>query len=117
MLCGLDLYYAAGLLVAFANFIPNGALLCSVLPCIFALFDDRKSVSQVIFALVVQIFLINIFAFLVEPLFFGAAIDMHPIPAILGVTFFGYIWGVPGMLICIPILGAARLALASYATY
>eukprot|EP00928_Gymnodinium_smaydae_P060887 TRINITY_DN4477_c1_g1_i1.p1 TRINITY_DN4477_c1_g1~~TRINITY_DN4477_c1_g1_i1.p1 ORF type:complete len:727 (-),score=121.53 TRINITY_DN4477_c1_g1_i1:96-2276(-) len=115
-LCGLELYYAAALLVSVANFIPNGALLCSLFPCFFALFDDRKRFSQVVTALVVEVFLINSFAFVVEPLFFGAAIEMHPIPAILGVTFFGYIWGVPGMLISIPILGAARLILAAYAS-
>eukprot|EP00929_Paragymnodinium_shiwhaense_P063076 TRINITY_DN31534_c0_g1_i1.p1 TRINITY_DN31534_c0_g1~~TRINITY_DN31534_c0_g1_i1.p1 ORF type:complete len:773 (+),score=150.07 TRINITY_DN31534_c0_g1_i1:50-2368(+) len=113
--CDLELYYAAGLLVAVANFVPNGALLCSVFPCIFALFDDRKWLSQVITALIVQICLINFFAFLVEPLFFGAAIEMHPIPAILGVTFFGYLWGIPGMMISIPILGAFRLMLAAWA--
>eukprot|EP00401_Gymnodinium_catenatum_P006212 CAMPEP_0117554826 /NCGR_PEP_ID=MMETSP0784-20121206/50955_1 /TAXON_ID=39447 /ORGANISM="" /LENGTH=519 /DNA_ID=CAMNT_0005352005 /DNA_START=218 /DNA_END=1774 /DNA_ORIENTATION=+ len=115
MLCDLELYYAAGLLVAFANFIPNGALICSVLPCIFALFDDRKYVKQVVSALTIQIGLINGFAFVVEPIFFGATIEMHPIPAILGVTFFGYVWGVPGMLISIPLLGAFRLVLAAWA--
>jgi len=113
-LCGLELYYAAALLVAVANFIPNGALLCSVFPCIFALVDDRKKLGQVLWALIVEIVLINSFAFIVEPLFFGAAIEMHPIPAILGVTFFGYVWGMPGMLISIPILGACRLALAAF---
>jgi len=116
MVCGLELYYAAALLVAVANFIPNGALLCSVFPCVFALFDDRKRLNQVLGALVVEVVLINIFAFIVEPLFFGAAIEMHPIPAILGVTFFGYVWGMPGMLISIPLLGAFRLALAAFAS-
>jgi len=116
MMCGLELYYAAGLLVAFANFIPNGALLCSTFPCIFGLLDDRKHIQQVMAALIIQLFLINGFAFIIEPLFFGAAIEMHPIPAILGVTFFGYVWGVPGMLISIPLLGAFRLALAAWAS-
>jgi len=115
MMCGLELYYAAGMLVAVANFVPNGALLCSTFPCLFGLLDDRKLIKQVVAALIIQITLINGFAFIIEPLFFGAAIEMHPIPAILGVTFFGYVWGLPGMLISIPLLGAFRLVLAAWA--
>merc|ERR1719161_2028506 len=114
-LCNLELYYAAGLLVAVANFVPNGALVCSIVPCIFAFFDDRKHLHQVITAAILQIALINGFAFIIEPIFIGGAVDMHPIPTILGVTFFGYVWGVPGMLISIPVLGTFRLALVAFA--
>eukprot|EP00928_Gymnodinium_smaydae_P014826 TRINITY_DN15444_c0_g1_i2.p1 TRINITY_DN15444_c0_g1~~TRINITY_DN15444_c0_g1_i2.p1 ORF type:complete len:539 (+),score=107.65 TRINITY_DN15444_c0_g1_i2:155-1771(+) len=114
MACGLDLPAAFGLLAFIANFLPGiGSFVASVLPCILAVIDVRKTPTQVLVALVLQLVVHFLIDFFVEPVFFGISVEIHSVIVILGIWFFYQVWGVPGMLLSVPLLAVIRLLLKS----
>jgi len=106
-LIGLELPAAWGLMTFLANFIPNvGGPVMSILPCVIALLDVRKSFYQVSAAFLAQFFLHFNIANFVEPVVFGTTTDIHSVVVLLGLSFFGYIWGFTGMFLSVPLLFA-----------
>mmetsp|Transcript_113160 Transcript_113160/g.359636 ORF Transcript_113160/g.359636 Transcript_113160/m.359636 type:complete len:732 (-) Transcript_113160:67-2262(-) len=104
---GLELPAAWGLMTFLANFIPNvGGPVMSILPCVIALLDIRKSFYQVSAAFLAQFFLHFNIANFVEPVIFGTTKDIHSVVVLLGLSFFGYIWGFTGMFLSVPLLFA-----------
>eukprot|EP00811_Abedinium_folium_P015023 NODE_23_length_4278_cov_5.000000.p1 GENE.NODE_23_length_4278_cov_5.000000~~NODE_23_length_4278_cov_5.000000.p1 ORF type:complete len:914 (+),score=312.42 NODE_23_length_4278_cov_5.000000:78-2744(+) len=104
---GLDLPAAWGILTFLANFIPNiGGPVMSILPCIIALLDSRKSLYQVLAAFIGQFILHFSIGNFIEPVIFGATEDVHSVVVLLGLSFFGYIWGIIGMFLSVPLLFA-----------
>eukprot|EP00931_Biecheleriopsis_adriatica_P061429 TRINITY_DN36934_c0_g1_i1.p1 TRINITY_DN36934_c0_g1~~TRINITY_DN36934_c0_g1_i1.p1 ORF type:complete len:767 (+),score=145.21 TRINITY_DN36934_c0_g1_i1:55-2301(+) len=104
---GLELPAAWGLLTFLANFIPNiGGPVMSILPCVIALLDVRKSFYQVSAAFIAQFFLHFNIANFVEPVVFGTTEKIHSVVVLIGLSFFGYIWGFTGMFLSVPLLFA-----------
>mmetsp|Transcript_44411 Transcript_44411/g.105208 ORF Transcript_44411/g.105208 Transcript_44411/m.105208 type:complete len:625 (+) Transcript_44411:51-1925(+) len=105
---------AFGLLAFLLNFLPGvGSVAATILPCGLGLLDARVSPGQVILAFIVQVVLHLFFDYFIEPIFFGMSAEVHSVVVILGIAFFGQIWGVPGMLISVPLMAVARLILRS----
>lgn len=113
--CGLDLPAAFGLLAFLANFLPGGtgSFVASALPCILAIIDVRKTPTQVLIAFLLQLVVHFCIDFFVEPVFFGISVEIHSVIVILGIWFFYQVWGVPGMLLSVPLLAVMRLLLKS----
>lgn len=96
--------------VAFVlNFIPSlGSIAGSILPVImsFIQFDSLNTVFLVlIFVGVSQFVMGNI----VEPRLLGHRLRLNTPTVIFGLVFWGYLWGVPGMMVCIPLLVMIKL--------
>jgi len=110
----LDLPAAFGLLACLANFLPGiGSVVASVLPCILAAIDVRKTPTQVFLAMVLQFLVHFSIDFLIEPVFFGISVEIHSVIVILGIWFFYQVWGVPGMLLSVPLLAVVRIVMRS----
>jgi len=111
---GLDLPAAFGLLAFLSNFLPGiGSFLASSLPCILAAIDVRKTPTQVLLALVLQFVIHFLVDFVIEPVFFGISVELHSVIVILGIWFFYQVWGVPGMLLSVPLLAVVRIMMRS----
>jgi len=111
---GLDLPAAFGLLAFIANFLPGiGSFASSVLPCILAMIDVRKTPTQVLLAFVCQLTVHFCIDFVIEPVFFGISVEIHSVIVILGIYFFYQVWGVPGMLLSVPLLAVLRILMKS----
>ncbi|CAE7579679.1 Nlrc3 [Symbiodinium natans] len=114
---GLDLPAAFGLLSFLANFLPGiGSPAASVLPCILAIIDVRKTPTQVLLAFVLQAIMHFFIDFVIEPVFFGISVEIHSVIVILGIWFFYQVWGVPGMLLSVPLLSVVRTAVERLAS-
>lgn len=112
--CGLDLPAAFGFLAFLANFLPGiGSFVASTLPCILGIIDVRKTPTQVLIAFVLQMIVHFCIDFFIEPVFFGMSAEIHSVIVILGIWFFYEVWGIPGMLVSVPLLAVVRLALRS----
>jgi len=111
---GLDLPAAFGLLSFLANFLPGiGSFIASVLPCILGIIDVRKTPTQVLVAFIMQMTVHFCIDFVIEPVFFGISVEMNSVIVILGIWFFYEVWGVPGMLLSVPLLAVTRIMLKS----
>jgi len=104
---GVEMPAAWALLTFLANFIPNvGGPAVSLLPCLITLLDIRKSLYQVAAAFFAQFFLHFNIANFVEPIVFGTSEEIHSVVVLLGLSFFGYIWGFSGMFLSVPLMFA-----------
>merc|ERR1712066_1108846 len=63
---------------------------------------------QVAFGFLAQFLLHFNIANFVEPMVFGATEAIHGVVVLLGLSFFGYIWGITGMFLSVPLLFAAH---------
>lgn len=111
---GLDLPAAFGLLSFLCNFLPGiGSLVASIMPCMLSIIDVRKAPMQVAVAFIMQMFVHFLIDFLVEPVVFGISVEMNSVIVILGIWFFYQVWGVPGMLLSVPLLAVVRIMIKS----
>merc|ERR1719199_1521415 len=86
---GLDLPAAFGFLAFLCNFLPGvGSVVASVLPCVLAIIDVRKTPTQVFIAFLSQLIVHFFIDFVVEPVFFGISVEIHSVIVILGIWFF-----------------------------
>ncbi len=103
-LLGVDFAGVWGLLIFLLNFIPTvGSIIATIFPAMIAL---AQSEGYTLFLVVllgigaIQICVGNI----LEPRLMGSRFNMSPIVILLNLALWGYIWGVPGMFLCVPFL-------------
>lgn len=103
-----------GFLAFILNFIPTvGSILATIPPLLFGLiqFDSTGSiVLLVVLLLIVQIVMGNI----VEPKMTGASLSLNTVVVILGLVFWGYLWGVTGMILSVPLLVLTKVILSQF---
>jgi AI-2 transport protein TqsA len=112
LLTGLEPAVAWGLLAFVLNYIPFlGPFIATLLPGLFALaqLDSWQMIVFVILGLVAIQFLIGNY---LEPLVAGATLSVSPLVVVFAVVFWGYLWGIPGAFIGVPIV-LATIALCA----
>jgi len=106
---GVDFAIVWGLFAFFFNFIPNiGSIIASLFPIIVAFlqFDSFLSVLWVIISMVaIQITIGNI----VEPQTMGHRLNLSPLFVLMSLIFWGWLWGIGGMLLAVPFLATIKI--------
>jgi predicted PurR-regulated permease PerM len=98
-----------GVLAALSNFVPYaGALVMAVVIGAVGVltFDEPARMFAPALAFVS---LTTIEAYLVTPIVLGRRLTMSPVAVFLSVTVWSWLWGVPGALIAVPLLAAAKI--------
>ncbi len=103
-LVGLDFAGFWALLIFMLNFIPNlGSVAATILPSIIALlqFDTYPPFFIILFGLgAIQVTIGNI----LDPALMGKSLNVSPLVIIMSLVFWGGIWGLPGLFLCVPIM-------------
>ena len=111
---GLELAPAWGIIAFVVNYIPFiGSFIATLLPSLFAVaqfgtLHDSLFVLLGMFA--IQFGIGNY----LEPLVAGAALSISPLAVVFAVFFFGFLWGIPGAFLGVPILIAILMLCAHY---
>jgi predicted PurR-regulated permease PerM len=103
-----------GLLTFFLTYIPNlGVMISTVLPFFTALAQYDNVVTPVILLIVMGVvgYLIGN---LVEPKILGDRLNLSPLLLIFSLVFWGYLWGVTGMLLSVPIMSMIKIVLSKF---
>jgi AI-2 transport protein TqsA len=109
LIAGLDLAVMFTVLVIFLNFIPNiGSVIAVVVPLPVLLLQFGMG-WQSIFVLVITGVLQTVAGNIVEPKMFGESMDLHPVTILLFLAFWGFIWGIAGMFLSVPITVALKI--------
>lgn len=90
-----------------SQFVPNVGPIVSSVPPILALLlegEPRKAGSLAAFLLVSQAVVGNF----VEPKVVGGGVRLDPIAVLLGIVFFGWLWGLAGAFLAVPLLIALQ---------
>jgi predicted PurR-regulated permease PerM len=103
MIYGIDFAVIWGLLAFILNYIPNiGSLLATLFPILIALLEygvGFTSISLSVLLLVAQ----NVYGNVIEPKFMGEKMDLSPVFILISLIFWGWIWGIVGMFLAVPI--------------
>lgn len=96
------------------NFIPNFGSAVAVLlpiPIIFLQYSLNIELFLCVgLMLLVQIIIGNV----LEPKLQGDSMGLHPVAVLFCLTFWGFIWGVPGMIMSVPITASAKIILSKF---
>lgn len=109
-LIGVDLALVFGVLAFVLNFIPSvGSIIATLLPIPVVLLDPEFSATKLTLAILlpgaVQMTVGNV----LEPKLMGDQLELHPITILAALTFWGMLWGIPGMLLAVPLTAALRI--------
>lgn len=103
LLVGLDFAFVWGLLAFLLNYVPTiGSVIAVIPPSLFALvqFDNPTRALLVFLGMAaVQLICGNY----VDPLLQGRFLKLSPVVVLISITFWGWIWGIPGAFIGVPI--------------
>lgn len=108
---GLNFALFWGFLAFMLNYLPSiGSMLAMVLPVTMSIiqFDSLGLIiAFFILLLVTQILIGSV----IDPIVMGDRLRLNTITVIFGLLFWGYIWGIPGMLLSVPLMVLIRLLL------
>jgi predicted PurR-regulated permease PerM len=105
---GIKYFYFLGALSGFVGLIPYLGVFVSLLPPLAAGIGtlDKTGVLAVIVALVgIHIVTMQV----IYPKFVGKRLKLNPLGVSISLLFWAWIWGPPGLILAMPILGAAKI--------
>lgn len=110
-LFGIDFIIVAGILFVIMNFIPNFGSIISVsfalLICLLQYGFGWRFAGLTFCLGANELFFANIF----EPRLMGQKLNLTPIMILISLIFWGYVWGVVGMMIAVPVTSAVNIVL------
>lgn len=98
-----------GVLAAIMNFIPYyGTIIGYMFPLFIAIFTMNS--PQYAFLVVIQFIIVQFIENnILTPNIVGSHVSINPFMIILAITFGGFIWGLPGMFIAVPVAAVFRV--------
>ncbi len=108
-LFGVDFALIFGLVAFFLNFIPNiGSFLAAVLRVGFAFFQFGTFWTP-FWILVITNGLDMVLGNFLEPRIMGRGLGLSPLLVFFSLLFWGWLWGVPGMILSVPLTAVVRI--------
>jgi AI-2 transport protein TqsA len=109
---GIDFAETWALLIFVLNYIPNiGSILGVAFPALLALVQFETIGPFIVLVLCLTAIQVAIGSVL-EPMLMGKTLNISPFAIILGLAFWGTIWGVVGMFLSVPILVVVMIVCA-----
>lgn len=100
-----------GILAALLNFVPYlGALVGTTLLTLNLLVEAADPNLTILIPAVIYLVLTSIEGTFVTPTVLGQRLSLNPVIVFLGLLFWGWMWGVAGALIAVPLLVVLRVA-------
>jgi len=106
---GFDLVIFTALLIFVLHYIPNfGSIIVTLFPTLIGIlkFGFSLRVLLVVLGLMATQFIIGN---VVEPMFTGKGLNLSPIVILISLIFWGYIWGIVGMILAVPLTSAMKI--------
>lgn len=111
---GVDFAALFGLIAFAMHYIPNiGSILSTVLPVLLYLVQTGD-VASVIVLLIVLTLVQNLIGNVLEPKVMGVQLKLSPVVVLFSLIFWGWMWGVVGMILSIPMVAVLKVILESF---
>jgi len=108
---GVDFALLWGVLTFVFNFIPAIGSIFATLPPIAVTLFQSGSIGK---TLIIGILLLSIqfvVGNVVEPKLLGRGLNLSPLVVLFSLVFWGWLWGIPGMLLSVPLTAAIRIGM------
>lgn len=108
---GIDFAIFWGFLAFILNFIPTvGSIIATIPPLLLGLVQ-LDSLGMALFMSTLLLAVQLIFGNVVEPKLTGDRLSLNTVMVILGLVFWGYLWGITGMILSVPLLVLIKVIL------
>ncbi|MGB2960518.1 MAG: AI-2E family transporter [Bacteroidota bacterium] len=106
---GVDFALFLGLVTFFLNFIPNiGSFIATAFPGLVALIQF-ESFGQALLIILLLVVVQSVMGNFIEPKLMGERLDLSPLAILLALIFWGWLWGIWGMLLAVPITSLIKI--------
>ena len=114
---GLKFAFFWGFMTFVLNYIPSiGSIIATLIPSLFGLIQF-DSVQQILLLFILlggnQIIIGNV----IDPRIMGNRLRLNTVTVLFGLVFWGVIWGIPGMLLSVPLMVTVKLLLEKSSTW
>ena len=104
-----DFVIFSALLIFVLNFIPNfGSIIATLFPVLIGFLKFGFSLRVIIVTaglMIAQFVIGNV----VEPQLTGKSLNLSPIVILISLIFWGYVWGIVGMMLAVPLTSAIKI--------
>ena len=108
-LFGVDFILVCGIILFVLNFIPNiGSIIASGIPIIICFLQSGLDVRTIFFAILITSTQM-LFGNILEPKLQGERLNLSPIMVLVSLIFWGWVWGIMGMILAVPITSALNI--------
>jgi len=114
LIFGLDFAIVWGLFFFFLTWLPQiGAFLATIFPILIA-FAQYDNILTPIVLLIIMIVVGYTMGSFIEPRILGNRLNLSPLLLIFSLVFWGWMWGVVGMLLSVPIMSMIKIILSKF---
>ena len=109
---GVKFFFIWGLLTFLLNFIPNiGSCIATLFPLLMAAVQPEPTFSAVKIGILAACLVVIQFAVgsVLEPRLLGNRLRLSPLVIFLSFILWGWFWGLPGMILSIPIMATIKI--------
>ncbi|MDI6849515.1 MAG: AI-2E family transporter [Candidatus Saccharicenans sp.] len=109
LIFGVDFALLLGFLTFILNYIPSlGSIIATVLAVLIAFFQFGNSLVPVWVLILLGLVQTAIGNFL-DPKLMGRSLDLSPLLVIFALIFWGWLWGIAGMFLAVPLLAVVKI--------
>lgn len=111
---GVDFYIIWAFLCFFTHYIPNiGSLISTILPALIAVLQFDNIITPIIIVIIL-IVIQNVIGNILEPRYLGDQLNLSPLLLLFSLIFWGYVWGIIGMVLSVPIMSIIKISLSKF---
>ncbi len=112
-LFGVDFAIVWAVLTFLLNFIPNiGSVIAVILPALMTLVQFESFGYTLLVSLII-VGVQNIIGNIIEPKIMGNRLGLNPLVILLSLLVWGYIWGIMGMFLSVPLTAIVKIAISN----
>jgi len=106
---GVDFPVIWGVLAFILNYIPSiGAIISIIFPVSIALLQYGIGIRAILAGAILFV-IHNLVGNLLEPQMMGKRMDLSPVFVLFSLFFWGWVWGIPGMFLAVPIASIIKI--------
>lgn len=106
---GIKFAFIWALFTFILNFVPTiGSIIATIPPVLMAAIQ-YDSIDKMIIVFILLLIIQQTIGNVIDPLVMGNRMRLNPVTVIFGLIFWGFIWGVAGMLLSVPLMVVMKL--------
>ncbi|MBP5757472.1 MAG: AI-2E family transporter [Spirochaetales bacterium] len=111
---GLDFAPLWGVMAIVLNFIPTiGSIIITALMILMSFVQFAPAIGPIIFVSISAIVIQNVVGNFLDPKLSGNSLNLSAFIILVGLGIFGFIWGIVGMFLAVPILSVLQIVCAN----
>lgn len=114
LVTGLDFAFLWGVLAFVLNFIPSiGSIIITTMTILMAIIQFAPEWPMIIYVAVLMISIQMVLGNIIDPRLQGVQLNLSPFVILVSLSLWGYIWGIAGMFLAVPITSVLQIICAN----